>query len=97
MTATAMASDKSACQPSVRGSPAASQHVCAARPPDRRPDAWLTYHVYHKAPDHLGPYVTRALGIPYLVAEASLAAKQANGPLGDGLSRVARELCQLPM
>ncbi len=55
-----------------------------ARPPDRRPDAWLTYHVYHKAPDHLGPYVTRALGIPYLVAEASLAAKQANGPWATG-------------
>jgi len=45
-----------------------------------RPQAWLTYHLYYKAPDHLGPAVARALGIPYLVAEASVAAKRAGGP-----------------
>jgi glycosyltransferase involved in cell wall biosynthesis len=44
-----------------------------------RPDVWFTYHLYHKAPDWLGPRVSAALGIPYLVAEASVATKQAAG------------------
>lgn len=51
-----------------------------AAPPAARPHAWFTYHLYHKAPDWLGPPVSDALGIPYLVAEASIANKQANGP-----------------
>lgn len=46
---------------------------------DGAPDLWLTYHCYHKAPDWLGPLVTRQLGIPYVVAEPSLAGKQARG------------------
>ena len=49
------------------------------RPPEARPEAWLTYHLYHKAPDWLGPIVTAELGIPYLVAEASTAPKRAGG------------------
>ena len=48
-------------------------------PADRRPGLWFTYHLYHKAPDWLGPTVSQRLGIPYLVAEASHAAKQAGG------------------
>jgi glycosyltransferase involved in cell wall biosynthesis len=44
-----------------------------------RPDLWFTYHLYHKAPDWLGPPVAAALGIPYVVAEASYAPKQADG------------------
>lgn len=51
---------------------------------DARPDLWFTYHLHHKAPDWLGPTVAAALGIPYLVAEASVAAKQANGPWAKG-------------
>lgn len=47
--------------------------------PATRPDLWFTYHLYHKAPDHLGPIVAAALGIPYVVAEASHAPKQAGG------------------
>jgi glycosyltransferase involved in cell wall biosynthesis len=43
------------------------------------PDAWLTYHVYHKAPDHLGPRVSAEFGIPYFMAEVSHAPKQAGG------------------
>lgn len=43
------------------------------------PNAWLTYHVYHKAPDLLGPAVTKAFDIPYLMAEVSHAPKQAGG------------------
>jgi len=44
------------------------------------PDLWFTYHVYYKAPDWIGPAVCRALGIPYVIAEASFAPKRAGGP-----------------
>jgi predicted glycosyltransferase len=52
----------------------------AARPRAARPRAWFTYHLYHKAPDWLGPRVADALAIPYVVAEASSAPKRAGGP-----------------
>ncbi|MFO1127705.1 MAG: glycosyltransferase family 4 protein [Rhodospirillales bacterium] len=55
-----------------------------ARPTAERPALWFTYHLYHKAPDWLGPPVAHALGIPYVVAEASHAKKQANGPWAPG-------------
>jgi glycosyltransferase involved in cell wall biosynthesis len=45
-----------------------------------RPQAWLTYHGYHKAPDWLGPAISAALRIPYVMIEASFAPKQAAGP-----------------
>lgn len=48
-------------------------------PPTGRPDVWFTYHLYYKAPDWLGPTVSAALGIPYVVAEASDAPKRAAG------------------
>ncbi len=47
--------------------------------PGSAPDLWFTYHLYHKAPDWLGPRVAGALGIPYVIAEASFAPKQAGG------------------
>lgn len=53
--------------------------ACRERPADRRPSLWFTYHLYHKAPDWLGPAVSERLGIPYVVAEASHAPKQARG------------------
>jgi glycosyltransferase involved in cell wall biosynthesis len=43
------------------------------------PDLWFTYHLYHKAPDWFGPAVAKSLGIPYVIAEASYAPKQASG------------------
>lgn len=52
----------------------------------RRPELWFTYHLYHKAPDWLGPAVARALDLPYVVAEASSAPKQARGPWANGLA-----------
>jgi glycosyltransferase involved in cell wall biosynthesis len=51
---------------------------CRAQP-ETTPEAWFTYHLYHKAPDWLGPAVADALDIPYVVAEASWAPKQAGG------------------
>src|SRR5579875_893169 len=49
-----------------------------------RPALWLTYHLYYKAPDWLGPPVAEALGIPYVVVEASVAEKRRCGPWGPG-------------
>src|SRR3954468_9832144 len=46
---------------------------------DERPELWFTYHLYYKAPDWLGPVVSEALGIPYVIAEASYAPKRAHG------------------
>jgi glycosyltransferase involved in cell wall biosynthesis len=51
---------------------------CCQRAPELAPELWFTYHLYHKAPDWLGPVIADALGIPYVVAEASDAPKQAN-------------------
>jgi glycosyltransferase involved in cell wall biosynthesis len=48
------------------------------------PELWFTYHVHHKAPDFLGPRVSRALGIPYVIAEASIAPRQRTGPWAEG-------------
>jgi glycosyltransferase involved in cell wall biosynthesis len=55
-----------------------------ARWRDDPPDLWFTYHCYHKAPDHLGPAVADTLGIPFVVADASVAPKQAMGPWANG-------------
>ncbi len=57
-----------------------------ARPAAERPDLWFTYHLYHKAPDLLGPSVSAALGIPYVVAEASYAPKRRDGPWALGFT-----------
>jgi glycosyltransferase involved in cell wall biosynthesis len=54
----------------------------AARPAAERPRVWFTYHLYYKAPDWLGPRVAGRLGIPYVVAEASVAEKRAGGAWG---------------
>ncbi len=66
----------------------------------RKPAAWFTYHLYYKAPDHLGPAVAAAIGIPYLIAEASYAPKRAGGPwdlghrlAGDAIRRAQAVFC----
>ncbi|MEL7543151.1 MAG: glycosyltransferase family 4 protein [Pseudomonadota bacterium] len=48
------------------------------------PDVWFTYHCYHKAPDHLGPRLGAALGVPYVIAEASVAPRRASGRWAQG-------------
>jgi len=52
--------------------------------PEARPDLWFTYHLYYKAPDWLGPEASAALGIPYVIAEASHAQKRAGGAWDTG-------------
>ena len=64
------------------------------RPPEQKPDLWFSYHLYHKAPDWIGPAVARQLKIPYLVAEASYAPRQEHGDWKYGLQQVRRALDQ---
>jgi glycosyltransferase involved in cell wall biosynthesis len=52
--------------------------------PEFMPELWFSYHVYHKAPDWLGPPVAGALGIPYVIAEASVTPIQGSGPWAAG-------------
>jgi glycosyltransferase involved in cell wall biosynthesis len=60
--------------------------------PDAAPELWLTYHLYYKAPDWLGPAISDALGIPYVIAEASYAPKRAGGSWEIGHRAVADAL-----
>lgn len=55
-------------------------------------DLWFTYHCYYRKPDWLGPIVTRALGIPYVLVEASHAPRRAIGPTRLGHRAVERAL-----
>jgi glycosyltransferase involved in cell wall biosynthesis len=59
-----------------------------------RPDIWFTYHGYHKAPDLIGPKVSRCLSIPYILAEASIAGKQAVGPWASGHSETVEAVAE---
>ncbi|WP_315902750.1 glycosyltransferase family 4 protein [Microbaculum marinisediminis] len=56
------------------------------------PDLWITYHLYHKAPDWIGPAVSAALAIPYVVIEGCRAAKHAAGPWATGFAQADRAL-----
>jgi glycosyltransferase involved in cell wall biosynthesis len=63
--------------------------------PPRHPeryDLWFTYHCYYRKPDWLGPIVTRALGIPYVISEASHAPRRAQGPTRLGHRAAERAL-----
>src|SRR5580692_3782237 len=55
-------------------------------------DLWFTYHCYYRKPDWLGPLVARALGVPYVIAEASHAPRRAQGPTRLGHRAVERAL-----
>ncbi|WP_310619566.1 glycosyltransferase family 4 protein [Flexibacterium corallicola] len=44
-----------------------------------RPDLMVTYHLYHKAPDWIGPALAKRFNCPYMVVEASRAPKQEQG------------------
>ncbi|MEM9602362.1 MAG: glycosyltransferase family 4 protein [Pseudomonadota bacterium] len=66
----------------------------ACLPRAHRPAVWFSYHLYHKAPDWIGPLVARALGIPYVLAEASYARKQARGPWSHGLAGTRQAITQ---
>ncbi|MFO1160054.1 MAG: glycosyltransferase family 4 protein [Reyranellaceae bacterium] len=67
-----------------------------ARHPERF-DLWFTYHCYYRKPDWLGPIVSRALGIPYVIAEASHAPRRAYGPTRLGHRAVERALAAVDL
>jgi hypothetical protein len=69
-------------------------HRYHGQPAADRPRAWMTYHLYYKAPDWLGPAVSAGLGIPYIAVEASLANKRAGGPWASGHQAVVAALAQ---
>ena len=72
-----------------------AEDLIAARTADEEPPGlWFTYHLYHKAPDWLGPAVSAALGIPYVVAEASFARKQTGGLFARGLAASAQAIAR---
>jgi glycosyltransferase involved in cell wall biosynthesis len=41
----------------------------------RGADLWLTYHAYYKAPDLIGPWVSRKLNLPYVILQGAYATK----------------------
>lgn len=43
---------------------------------DFRPDIWMTYHTYYKAPDMIGPYVTQKRKIPYVIFQGIYSTKR---------------------
>lgn len=51
-----------------------------------RPDLFLTYHLYHKAPDWIGPALADHLALPYAVIEASRAPKRRRGEWEHGFA-----------
>ena len=71
---------------------AALLQVWRQGPQTEVPEIWLTYHLYYKAPDWLGPKVCAALGLPYIVVEGSMAAKRALGPWAEGHAAVLQAL-----
>ncbi|WP_305986437.1 glycosyltransferase family 4 protein [Roseibium sp. MMSF_3544] len=44
-----------------------------------KPDLFLTYHLYHKAPDWIGPFLADRFDLPYAIVEASRAPKRRTG------------------
>jgi glycosyltransferase involved in cell wall biosynthesis len=60
-------------------------------------DLWFTYHCYYRKPDWLGPMVSRALGIPYVISEASHAPRRAQGPTRLGHRAVERALAEVDL
>ena len=69
----------------IIGKQIAERLICLYQEPrEFTPELWFSYHVYHKAPDWLGPPVAGGLGIPYVVAEASITPTQRCGKWAAG-------------
>ncbi|MDQ0324645.1 glycosyltransferase involved in cell wall biosynthesis [Rhodopseudomonas julia] len=75
----------------------AEREAVRARLEAAPPDLWLTYHLYHKAPDWLGPAISAELGIPYVVIEASFAEKQRSGRWREGAAAAEAALAKASM
>ncbi|MBX3596140.1 MAG: glycosyltransferase family 4 protein [Rhizobiaceae bacterium] len=55
------------------------ERIAAAWRVSGAPQAWFTYHPYYKAPDLLGPRLSRIAQIPYFTAEASWSHRRNEG------------------
>ncbi|MTH98965.1 glycosyltransferase family 4 protein [Roseibium sp. RKSG952] len=62
-----------------------------------RPDVFLTYHLYHKAPDWIGPHLADRFGLPYAIIEASRAPKRQSGPWAFGFREADKALKRADM
>ena len=58
------------------------------------PGLWLSYHPYYKAPDLIGPPLTRTFGIPYVTAEASHSSRRDTGAWAETQSFVVEAIQQ---
>lgn len=47
-----------------------------------RAELFLSYHVYWKAPDLIGPWCARRLGLPYVIFQAAYSTKRRKDPRG---------------
>lgn len=86
-----------------KGDPAAQAAIAQRAALERRdlenwygehgvPDLWFTYHLYHKAPDLIGPSLCDRFDIPYCVVEPSFAPKQEHGPWAEWHGAVQKAL-----
>lgn len=57
-----------------------------------RPDLFLAYHVYYKAPDLIGPTLARRFAMPYVTLEASHAEKRSSDQWRDWQQRAESAL-----
>lgn len=60
--------------------------------PQQKPDLLLTYHVYHKAADYIGPALKQRFGLPYVIAEASDSPRRCDGNWAAGYAQAARAI-----
>lgn len=56
--------------------------------PALRPDLWMTYHPYCKAPDWIGPPICRDLDIPYVTVEACRTRQDTDAAWAEGRAAV---------
>ena len=59
-----------------------------------RPQVFVTYHLYHKAPDWIGPVIADALDCRYAIIEASRARKRQEGSWAVGFAAADRALAR---
>ncbi|WP_341701863.1 glycosyltransferase family 4 protein [Ferrovibrio sp.] len=57
-----------------------------------KPALLLTYHVYHKAADYIAPALQQRFGLPYVIAEPSVAPKRENGLWAAGYAQAGHAI-----
>lgn len=73
-----------------KGAQAEIVRICATLPTDTQ--LWVTYHNYYKAPDLIGPAVSRARNIPYVQIESTRAHSRLQGPWST-FAQLAHQAC----